>query len=150
MIARRRLSPEAAKRLAQEVRADERARIKAKRGSAKHVYFTDAEIAARKPKAKQYLIWDAWTDGRKRGPDTARGLCVLISPKGAKSFRVVFYYPGSAKPHYLHIGRVGETTLAAARKRCGEVRAMAKAGLDPAADNPAKSDSFENALNDFI
>jgi len=128
----------------------ERERVKPTRAKAKHVYFTDAAIAKHAPKKKQYLIWDAWLPERRRGAPPARGLCVLVSPRGAKSFRAVFYYPGSPKPHYKHLGRVGEMSLEEARRLCGEVRAMAKEGRDPNAGNPANSGSFEKVFADFI
>lgn len=121
-----------------------------KRAAAKHVYFTDEAVGRLKPKSKQYLVWDAWTVDRKRGPDPARGLCVLVSPRGAKSFRAVFYYPGSPNPHYLHLGRVGELSLVEARRRCGEVRGLAKQGIDPTAGDARKSDSFETAFKEYI
>src|SRR6516225_4281617 len=61
-------------------------------------------------KDKQYLVWDSGTDGQ-------RGLCVLVSPKGAKSFRCCFYFDGSWKPHFMHLGRVDEgMTLEEARE----------------------------------
>jgi integrase len=115
-----------------------------------HLYFTDKEVANLKPKAKQYMAWDAWTGDRKRGDAPARGLCVLVSPKGAKSYRAVYYFPGSAAPHYKHLGRVGELSLAEARKRTLATRAMAKEGHDPQAGDPAKSGSFEVLFKEWI
>jgi integrase len=130
-----------------------------KRGKAKHVYFTDAAIKNAKPKKHQYLIWDAWAGDRKRGPeDPARGLCVLISPKGTKAYRYVFYKKVQDEktkkqkvvPCYEHLGRVGEMSLKEARKLCNAKRAIATAGGDPTANNPAKTDSFETVFKDYI
>jgi integrase len=115
-----------------------------------HLYFTDKEVANLKPKAKQYMAWDAWTGDRKRGDAPARGLCVLVSPKGAKSYRAVYYFPGSAAPHYKHLGRVGELSLKEARKRTLATRAMAKEGHDPHAGDPARSGSFETLFKEWI
>jgi hypothetical protein len=121
------------------------------RGKANHLYFTDAAIKKLRPKQKQYLVWDAWADDRpRRGDPPARGLCILVSPKGAKSYRCCFYYPGSANPHYVHLGRVGEMDLAQARNRCSEARKLARAGTDPTAGDPAKSGTFETVFKDWI
>jgi integrase len=114
-----------------------------------HLYFTESALSNLKPKAKQYLVWDAWTNGRKRGESPARGLSVLVSPMGAKSYRCVFYYPGSSAPHYKYLGRVSELSLAQARKRTLATRGMAKEGHDPHGDDPAKSGSFEVVLKDW-
>jgi integrase len=128
-----------------------RFRPKPARTKANHLYFTDAAVVKLKPKRKQYLVWDAWTDDRQRGPaDPARGLCVLVSPKGAKSYRACFYYPGSPKPNYIHLGRVGEMPLAEARRLCVEARGLARQGKDPRAGDPARSGSFETVLKDWV
>jgi integrase len=132
-------------------RGIERKAKRSSRAKANHLYFTDPAITKLKPKRKQYLVWDAWTDDRQRGPsDPARGLCVLVSPKGAKSFRCCYYFPGSPKPNYMHLGRVGEMPLTAARRRCSEARGLAREGKDPRAGDPAKSGSFENVLKDWV
>src|SRR4051812_39005388 len=82
-------------------------------------HFTETNVLRLPTKNKQYLIWDgARTD---RGDDAARGLAILVSPTGTKSYRAVFYYPGSAKPYWMHLGRVGEMSLARARERTREV-----------------------------
>ena len=45
-----------------------------------------------KPKRlKQYLIWD-------EGTGAARGLAILVSPTGTKSYRCAYYFPGIQKP----------------------------------------------------
>ena len=102
------------------------------------MYLTDAAVAALRPKRKQYLVWDAWTKDRQRGADPARGLCVLVSPQGTKSFRVAFYFPGSAQPVYKHLGRVHEdvTSVEEARKMARAARASARKGEDPRAGDP--------------
>jgi integrase len=94
-------------------------------------------------KNRQYLIWDS-------GTGAARGLAILVSPTGTKSYRVVFYWPGSVKPNYKHIGRVGEVSLADARKLAWEARAMARRGEDPCAGAVTKSDNFKVAIEDYI
>src|SRR5262245_34083720 len=95
-----------------------------KRKAANHVYFSDAVIAKLRPKRNQFLVWDRWVEGRERGPDPARGLAVLVSPSGTKSFRCVFYFPGDSKPHWKHLGRVGVMTLADARTATRDAQRM--------------------------
>jgi integrase len=132
----------------------ERVRLRPRRAkaAANHRYFTEALVSKLKPKSRQYLVWDAWEFGeeRKRGDDPARGLAILVSPRGAKSYRAVFYFPGSAKPNYKHLGRVGEITLEEARRRCVEARRLARAGIDPRAEDPARSDTFESTFRDWV
>jgi integrase len=92
---------------------------------------------------RQYMAWDA-------GTDAARGLGVLISPTGTRSYRVVYYYPGSSKPHSMHLGRVGEMTLADARARALAARKKAREGFDPKADDVTKSTAFKNAVESYV
>lgn len=92
---------------------------------------------------RQYMVWDA-------GTDAVRGLGVLISPGGARSYRVVFYYPGSSDPNTMHLGRVGEITLAEARKRAMEARRKSREGIDPKADDVTKSAAFKGAVEDYV
>ena len=54
-------------------------------------------------------MWD-------EGGDSARGLAILVSPTGTRSYRCVYYYPGSPKPHWKHLGRVDEIELEEARQ----------------------------------
>ncbi|HEY6754398.1 MAG TPA: Arm DNA-binding domain-containing protein, partial [Pseudolabrys sp.] len=97
-----------------------------KRAAANHKHFTEENVLKIPRKNHQFLVWD-W------GTGAARGLAILSSPTGTKSYRVVFYFPGSSKPNYRHIGRVGEITLEAARKIALESRGMAVRGEDPRA-----------------
>jgi Arm DNA-binding domain len=120
-----------------------RYRPKRKRAPAKRKHFTKDNVRKLPRKGKQYLIWDA-------GTGAARGLAVLVSPSGTKSYRCVFYYPGSPKPHWMHLGRVGEMTLADARARSLEARGRARRGEDPTAHDATKSDAFETAVSNYI
>ncbi len=92
---------------------------------------------------RQYIVWD-------QGTDAARGLHVLVSPAGAKTYRSTFYFPGSAKPHSRKLGRVGEMSLAEARALCRADRAAARNSEDPRANNPARSDSFKSCVEAYI
>jgi integrase len=106
--------------------------------------FTERNVLQLSPKkGKQYMIWD-------EGTNAARGLAVLVSPTGTKSYRCVYYFPGSPKPHYKHLGRVGEMTLEQARQLTRKARGDARQGLDPRADDPSKADSFESAVERYI
>ncbi len=119
------------------------------RAAAQRRHFTDRNVLTLPAKGKQYLVWDAASQ-RASKEDCARGLTILVSPTGTKSYRCVYTYPGVPKPHWLHLGRVGEMTLAAARNKCREVRRIASEGNDPTADAPAHSDSFKAAVESYI
>ena len=106
--------------------------------------LTEQNVRTLKPKRmKQYLIWD-------EGTGAARGLAILVSPTGTKSYRCAYYYPGSPKAHWLHLGRVGEMSLAVARKLCNDARGAAREGIDPKADAASNSDSFKAAVESYI
>jgi hypothetical protein len=49
--------------------------------------FTEANVRSLKPKKKQFHVWDADTDA-------ARGLGILVSPTGTKSYRATYRFPG--------------------------------------------------------
>src|SRR5688572_12530379 len=106
--------------------------------------FTEQNVRALKPKKmKQYLIWD-------EGTGAARGLAILVSPTGTKSYRAAYYFPGSPKAHFMHLGRVGELSLADARKRCEEARAAARRSEDPKSDAPTNSETFTATVQSYI
>jgi integrase len=99
-------------------------------------------LKLRPKKGKQFLVWD-------QGTDAARGLAILVSPTGTKSYRAVYYFPGSVKPHYVHLGRVGEITLEEAREQTRRSRNQAKRGIDPRGSLD-HSDSFKTVVEDWI
>ena len=105
--------------------------------------FTEDNVIKLPAKRKQYLVWD-------EGTDAARGLAILVSPTGTRSYRCVFYYPGSPKPHYMHLARVGEMSLAEARNRCRVARGTARGGDDPRAGEATRSDNFKAAVEYYI
>ena len=111
-------------------------------------YFTEDNVLTIRAKRKQYLIWDA-ASGRGKS-DAARGLAILVSPTGTKSYRCVYYYPASPKPYYMHLGRVGEMSLQEARRRCRDARDAATHGEDPTANAPTHSDNFKDAVDAYI
>jgi integrase len=94
-------------------------------------------------KRRPHYAWDS-------GTDAARGLGVLVLPSGTKSYRVTFYFPGSSKPHSMHLGRVGEMSLADARKRARAARERAREGFDPKAEDATRSSDFKSVVEDYI
>lgn len=71
---------------------------------------------------------------------------MLVSPQGVRTYRATFYYPGSAKPHAVKLGRVGEMALDEAREKTREIRGLARKGLDPRAGDPGASSDFKAAV----
>ena len=110
--------------------------------------FTEANVLTLRLKRKQYMVWDG-SAGRGSG-DVARGLGILVSPTGTKSYRSTFYFPGSPKSHSRHLGRVGEISLEKARTLCRQDRADARNGIDPRAKDPATSDKYKGAVEEYI
>jgi integrase len=127
----------------EDAKAGPAAPTKRERAKARRRHFSEANVLTLPVKRKQYLIWDA-------GKNAARGLAVLISPAGAKSFRSAYYYPGSSSTITRHLGRVGEMSLADARKLCRQDRDNALKGIDPKAGDPSMSDNFAAAVADYI
>jgi integrase len=79
----------------------------------------------RAPKTGQIVHWDGGTDGQ-------RGLSVLVSAGGTKTYRATYRLHGKFRS--VKIGRVGEMGLGAARERTQEYRKNAANGIDPIAD----------------
>ena len=77
---------------------------------------------AKAGKASQVQIWDTGTNGQ-------RGLSVLLSSGGTKTFLVTFYLKG--RPVTAKLGRFGDLSLQAARALASAYRAKAQEGLDP-------------------
>jgi integrase len=88
----------------------------------------------------QYMVWDT---GMK-------GLHVMVSPGGARTYRSLWYYPGSAKPYTRKLGRVGVIALDKARELCLADQKAAREGSDPKRDEPTHSGSFVAVVNEYI
>ncbi|MEX0852297.1 MAG: hypothetical protein WD036_03315, partial [Bauldia sp.] len=84
---RRRLSPAALARL-------EAAEPTAK-AEANRQYLTATVVADLRPRPTAYMVWDIGDHRRKSGPDPARGLAVLVNPRGTKTWKAVFYFRGT-------------------------------------------------------
>ena len=80
------------------------------------------KAVAKAGKASQVQIWDTGTNGQ-------RGLSVLLSSGGTKTFLVTFYLNG--RPVTAKLGRFGDLSLPKARALASEYRAKAQAGVDP-------------------
>jgi integrase len=122
------------------------------RAAANRRYFTEANVLTLKGgrKKRPYQLWDA-SEGKDRDPAPARGLSILVNPAtGTRTYRCVFYFPGSAKPHARKLGRVGEMTLAEARDLTRKARGTARKGEDPNAGDPTRSNAFTVAVEDYI
>src|SRR5262245_13056703 len=116
----------------------------------RRLIFSEKNVRTLPVRRKQYVVWDGGL-GRGAG-EVSRGLHILISPMGAKSYRSMYYFPGSSKSYSRHLGRVGDggMTLAEARKLCRQDREKARQGIDPRSDDPSKSDSYASAVNDYV
>jgi integrase len=117
--------------------------VKSTRGKRNRKKFDEDNVKALPTKQHQYMCWDA-------GRYSQRGLGILISPTGTRSYRVVYYYPGSSKPQSMHLGRVGEMTLAKARKLAEEARTKAREGVDPKAADVTRSSDFKSSVEDYV
>jgi integrase len=117
------------------------------RREAKRKMFTDENVLTLPLRKKQYQVWDGGS-GRGSG-ECVRGLSILVSPAGARSYRSTYYFPNSAKPHSRHLGRVGEMSIDDARKLCRQDRKDAANGIDPKGDR-STSDAYADVVEDYV
>src|SRR2546430_2329299 len=94
-------------------------------------YLTEESVNSLKlpPKGSKLRYWDS-------GHDAVRGLHVLVSHLGTRSYRVTYRFPSSTKEYAMLLGRVGDVTLAEARDKAREARKAIARGLDPKAGDP--------------
>ncbi|HZP09748.1 integrase family protein [Methyloceanibacter sp.] len=126
----------------------ERKRLKKPpRGERNTSIMTDLSISRMKPRKKQVLTWDK----------VQKGLYLLVSPGGTKTFRHQFKLNGKWVTRTL--GRFGEVTtdtgenanIAWARNRARQDRALASEGIDPRAQHqPTSRRSYETIVEEFI
>jgi integrase len=102
--------------------------------------LTEENVLTLPCKRTQYMVWD-------KG---AKGLHVMISPGGARTYRSLYYFPGSSKPHGRKLGRVGVMTLEEAREACRQDQRKAWQGHDPKADSLTSSATFKSAVEDYV
>lgn len=81
--------------------------------------LTTVQIKAARPAEKEYTLQDGG------------GLFLLIKPSGSKLWRFSYYRPSDKKRILLSFGSLDDVSLADARKRRSEYRALIRAGTDP-------------------
>ena len=81
--------------------------------------LTDRSVAALKPKAHRYEVWDG------------QGFGVRVTPRGVKSWIWLYRYNG--KPRRMTLGNYTALGLADARLRLAEARRVLDTGRDPGA-----------------
>lgn len=100
--------------------------------------LTDTAIRKTKPSLKPIKL----TDGG--------GLYLLLSPKGARWWRLDYRRPLTSKRNTLSLGTYPETSLAEARSRRDAARKQLGAGIDPGENRKATKDAgLERAANSF-
>ena len=98
--------------------------------------LSELRIKALKPKAALYRVADG------------KGLCLEVTPGGSKLWR--YRYRHAGKPTMVSFGAWPEVTLAQARERHLEARAVLRQGVAPAADRQAaKARTASAAANTF-
>ena len=87
------------------------------------INFTKEALEALKPGPKRYDVHDT-------GPKAARGLCVTVTPSGAKSYYLIRKLAG--RTERIHIDAVGNVTPEIARKRATALNNEIGEGRNPA------------------
>lgn len=79
------------------------------------------------------------------------GLKVRVTDKGAKSFILWRRYPGAKNSAAARsLGKVGELTLADARKKAQAWLALLAQGKDPSVEDAASATTFGAAVEDYL
>ncbi len=101
--------------------------------------FTDRSIAALKPKATLYEVWE---DGRT-------GLGVRVSPKGRKSWNYMYRFNGKARR--MTLGTYPAVSLASARVKHASAKELLAKGTDPGALHVEKrrAERLAETVNDI-
>ena len=86
--------------------------------------LTVVKLAALKPRASIYRVADS------------AGLCIEVRPDGGRSWRYRYRFASSAR--MLSLGTYPEISLAEARKRRDEARAILQSGRDPSFERKAE------------
>ena len=102
--------------------------------------FTDRSIAALKPKAERYEIWE---DGRT-------GLGVRVSPKGRKSW--IYMYRFNGKARRMGFGTYPVVGLGTARVKHANAKELLEKHIDPGMLQVEKKRAEQNAetVDDLI
>ncbi|EJX3081114.1 tyrosine-type recombinase/integrase [Salmonella enterica] len=91
--------------------------------------LTHTGIQAARPAEKEYTLQDG------------NGLYLLIKPNGSKLWRFRYTRPGDGQRVLLSFGSLDEVTLADARKRREEYRALLAKGTDPQAHQKQQTEA---------
>jgi integrase len=116
---------------------------KGKRRERNRKRLNEDNVVTLPAKRRPYMAWDT-------GTEAARGLGVLVSPTGTRSYRVVYRYKGTTKLHGKGLGRVGIVTLAEARELANEARRKAAKGIDPKSEEAGSAIDFKGAVEEFV
>jgi integrase len=112
---------------------------KRKRAPANRLTFTELGLARLKPsKLGPVEVWDSNT----------RGLSLLVSYGGTKTYRSTFYLHG--RPASRKLGRFGEIDLNEARKRTRTDRQSAFDGIDPRQAKKVDLTVYGDIVDQFI
>lgn len=102
--------------------------------------LTDTRIGSAKSKEKPYRLSDG------------KGLCLLITPQGAKLWRLRYRRKGGES--MISLGAYPDVSLKMARERRDEQRRVLATGVDPAAkkraERGATSDTFQAVALEFL
>ena len=99
--------------------------------------LTEASVLTLQLKSKPYRAWD---NGHR---ELVPALSVLVQPSGTKSYRVTYRLQGQVLQRSLHLGRVGEISLADARDKAREAIKAAAKGIDLKSQDPKLSEKFK-------
>jgi hypothetical protein len=98
--------------------------------------LTIADVRAAKPKEKPYKLSDG------------RGLYLEVRPTGARWWRLKYRHAG--KERRTSLGVFPEVSIAEARARRDEARALVRDGLDPSAERQAEKPGHRAESDDGI
>jgi integrase len=92
-------------------------------GRGRHERFVQRDLAALEPGETTRTLWDGGT----------AGLCLRMTPKGAKAYYLVYRMGGrGSRVRWLRLGGFRDLPLARARELARAYRAQVDAGADPA------------------
>ena len=94
--------------------------------------LTDTAIRAAKPAEKQQKLFDA------------KGLYLLITPGGTKSWRLKYHFQGKEK--LISLGTYPATSLKEAREKAADARKAIENGIDPSAQRKLDKQLAQNTF----
>lgn len=94
--------------------------------------LTDTAIRAAKPTEKQQKLFDG------------KGLYLLITPRGTKSWRLKYHFQGKEK--LISLGTYPATSLKEAREKAADARKAIENGMDPSAQRKLEKQLSQNTF----